>query len=539
MAKFNNSKARARNGLSPIGSTTTTVVNHNGGTGTARAAKSELFLAVVSDFAGEATFYEGADDRSARITKLVREIAVQDLEWLKGLAGWLRNEANMRSISLTVSLEGAKALNDAGIEGGRALVSSSIRRADEPGEALAYWFANFGRKMPSAVKRGIADAAAKTYSEYSLAKYDTASHGFRFGDVLELTHAKPSNDAQSALFKFALERRKNKVEPSEELPMLRKRAEILALDSDEKRKLILSSDATEELKAAGLTWEAVAGSFGAGGLDAKAWEALIPTMGYMALLRNLRNFEQAGVSDSVLNGVAARIADPEQVAKSRQLPFRFLSAFRANSDNLRWGFPLEQALNHSLANIPALNDTLILVDRSGSMFFAQSKNTDLNFADTAAVFGSALAIRGNGNTLVEFGSSSNEIKFTKTDSVLKTVEKFGNLGGTATYDALVNNFKNGKHKRVVVITDEQASAGTYHRLNGGDPRYWSGYTQVRGDLMDAIPKNIPAYTWNLAGYKAASGKSTPTRTYLGGLSDQAFAMIPLLEAGKDQAWPWE
>lgn len=535
MAKFNNSTARARNGVGPIKTKSSKITNHNGGEGVERSAKSELFLAVISDFGGEATFYETAENRSKRINKLVHKVAVKDVEWIKGLVGWLRNEANMRSISLTVALEGAKALNDAGIEGGRSIVSSALTRADEPGEALGYWFSNFGRKMPSAVKRGIADAAVKTYSEYSLAKYDTASHAFRFGDVLELTHAKPTGQSQSELFKFALERRKNSVAISDALPMLNKRAEILALSDDEKRKLILSDDATKELKAAGLTWEAVAGSFG---LDAKTWEALIPTMGYMALLRNLRNFEQAGVSNEVLKGVADRIADPVQVAKSRQLPFRFLSAYRANSGSLRWAFPLEQALTHSLENVPSLEDTLIMVDRSGSMFGNLSKNTDLDFADSAAVFGSALALRGTNNTLVQFGSSSSEIKFNKIDSVLKTVEKFGSLGGTATYDALKKHFKKGVHKRVVVITDEQ-SDGYHLRLNGRNPSFWGGYSRVAGDVLDAIPANVPAYTWNLAGYSAGHGAAKPNRTYLGGLSDQAFKMIPLLESGRDAKWPWE
>lgn len=533
MSKFNTSSARARGGIGPLEATSTPAVNYNGGTGYERTPKSELFLAVVSDFAGEASFYEGAVDRSDRIRGLVRQIAVTDLEWLKGLAGWLRNEANMRSISLTISLEGAKALNDAKLEGARPLVSSALLRADEPGEALAYWFANFGRKMPSAVKRGIADAAVKSFNEYSLAKYDTPSKGFRFGDVLELVHASPKDDKQNELFKFALHRRKNsKIEPSETLTLLGNRAKVLALSDAEKRSLILSEDASKVLNEAGLTWETVAGTFGKGGLDGKAWEALIPTMGYMALLRNLRNFEEAGVSAKVLNDVAARIADPEQVAKSRQLPFRFLSAHRAVSGwtvdawgtqrktgtgSLRFVYPLEQALNASLANVPELSgNTLILVDRSGSMFGRPSEKTQLSYADSAAVFGSALAIRAQNAKLVEFGTSSRDVPFKKSTSVLSLVESFGNLGGTSTERAVREHYSG--QDRVIIITDEQ---------HYGNPP------------MDAVPAGVKGYTWNLQGYRAASMKSTPTRTYLGGLSDQAFKLIPMLEAGKDQSWPWE
>jgi hypothetical protein len=86
-------------------------------------------------------------------------------------------------------------------------------------------------------------------------------------------------------------------------------------------------------------------------MDARAWQAVIPTMGYMALLRNLRNFDEAGVPDEVAERVAASLADPGQVTRSRQLPMRFLSAHRA-ALSLRWGAALERALTASLSHIP-------------------------------------------------------------------------------------------------------------------------------------------------------------------------------------------
>src|SRR6478735_11385373 len=109
-------------------------------------------------------------------------------------------------------------------------------------------------------------------------------------------------------------------------------------------------------------------------------------MGYMALLRNLRNFDHAGVPDQVAEQVAARLADPDQVARSRQLPMRFLAAYRA-APRLRWAAALERGLQASLAAVPALpGRTLVLVDRSGSMFGPVSAHSELTRADTAAVF---------------------------------------------------------------------------------------------------------------------------------------------------------
>jgi hypothetical protein len=541
MSKFNTSTARARNGNGPIQSETTpTLLTANGAAGFARDAQSELFLAAVSDFGGENTFYEKASDRTSRINRLTHEVAVADPEWLASFTLWLREEANMRTASLTVALEGAKALNKAGVSGGRQIVTNAIRRADEAGEALAYWFAAHGRKMPSAVKRGIADGAIKSFNEYSLAKYDTSSHAFRFGDIIELTHPSPKDDRQSELFKFALDRRRDSsAAPGETLSMLQKRAEFLALSTEKQLSIVHGEGGAEKLKDAGITWEVLSSALGKGNMDGKAWEAMIPSMGYMALLRNLRNFEDKGVSDAVLDQVAARISDPAEVAKSRQLPFRFLAAYRANSGSLRFGYPLEKALKASLANVPELDgNTLVLVDQSGSMFMSQSEKTEMTYADTAAIFGTAIALRSKNATLVQFGGTSQEIPLKKSDSVLKTVEKFHDMGGTCTYDAIKRHYVPGKHTRVVLITDEQAN-GQYHRLTGSDPRMWSSYTTVRGDVLDALPATVPTYTWNLAGYAAGHGASKANRTYFGGLSDQAFKLIPLLERGHDAGWPWE
>jgi hypothetical protein len=40
----------------------------------------------------------------------------------------------------------------------------------------------------------------------------------------------------------------------------------------------------------------------------------------MALLRNLRNFDDADVGDEV----AAKLSDPDEIARSRQFPYRFV-----------------------------------------------------------------------------------------------------------------------------------------------------------------------------------------------------------------------
>lgn len=552
MTRFNTRTAKPAT-TSPVTTTGQTTVNHQGGIGHLRDAKSELFLLAVSNTVGNDTFYEKAGDRDDRYQALVRTLAVEDPAWTANLLRWLRTDANMRTAAIVGAAEYVRARltaaspanRSAGItriprqhetqapdgrwEGdalsyntasNRAVIASVLQRPDEPGELLGYWTSRYGRNIPKPVKRGIEDAIGSLYTERSLLKYDTASKGFRFGDVLELVHPSPKAVWQGDLFKHAIDRRHNRDNPiPESLTMLHARAWLADMPVADRRTHLDTAGAQLSLRDAGMTWEALAGWL-QGPLDAAAWTAVIPSMGYMALLRNLRNFDQAEVSDDVAAGVAAILADPPAVAKSRQFPFRFLAAYK-HAPSLRWGHALEKALGHSLANVPALpGRTLVLVDRSGSMFGGLSERTQLNRADSAAVFGTALAMRATSSDLVEFGTTSRPVRYERGESVLRVIDRFGSLGGTNTATAVREHYRG--HDRVVIVTDEQTASSYY------------------GDPTGQVPANIPVYTWNLAGYQAGHGPSgTANRHTFGGLTDQAFGLIPLLEAGRSAAWPWE
>lgn len=496
----------------------------NGGAGFSRDAKSELFLLGVSSF-NEDTFYESAGDRQSRLVELVKTVVKEDPEWLVGYTGWLRGTANIRSVAIAIALEGAKAMIDQGVEGSRKLVASVLQRADEPAEAVAYWHSKYGRKLPAPVKRGIADAVKSLYNERSIFKYDSDSKAIRFADVIQLTHPSPKDAKQSVVFKFALDRRYNsKAVAPAELTIATARAEVKGLTGSELRELANKGKLTEYLRKSGMTWEALS-SVIQGGMDAKAWEAVIPVMGYMALLRNLRNFINAGVSTKVLDEVANKIANQDEVAKSRQLPFRFWSAYKETSNSNQFKLAIERAFDGTLANVPVLKGkTLILVDMSGSMFCTMSGKSDINRSDAAALFGAALALRAEKADLVVFGSSHKAVSFRKGDSVLELKRKLTTeMGGTNLGRALQASY-NG-HDRVIILTDEQYDT-------------WAGYSSYYDSVDPAtIVPDKPIFIWNLAGYKPA-GTGKPNVYTSGGLSDAAFGFIDMVDRANNADWPW-
>lgn len=282
--------------------------------------------------------------------------------------------------------------------------------------------------------------------------------------------------------------------------------------------------------------------------DAQVWEALIPHMGYMALLRNLRNFDQAGLPDAVAQKVIDRLTDPDQVARSRQLPFRYLSAYR-EAPSLRWGHALEVALGHACRNIPAFpGRTAVLCDTSASMRDTVSSKSKVKRVDIGALFAVALAARGDDVTLCGFADGLFHHALQPGGSVLRQTRKFtdrvGEVGhGTQALEAVAavmnaapQTGSRAPLRRIVLISDMQtmqAGRGTWYWMR--NPAYGGGDT-----VSKIVPKNINVFAWDLAGYGNTQIDTTkPGRYELGGFSDKCFSIMSMLDKGIGSSWPWE
>ena len=498
---------------------------YEGGLAFEREPKTELFLLAVSNMVGEDTFYEDAQGRDRRFASLVQQVTVLDPAWMQKFIPWLRNGANMRSAAIVAAAEYAAVHGP----NRRKVVDSAMARADEPGEFLAYWKLQHDGWPAGGVKRGIGDAINRLYTERAALKYNGTGRVYRMADVIEIVHPKPESEYNREMIKLLRDDRFGK----EPIALARIPSIFPLL-----RGHLAWEQAGHPLPKpgeplpAGVTWEELSSHHKT---DKAFWEAVIPNMGYMALLRNLRNFDEAGISDEVARSVANRLADPAEVSKSRQFPLRFLSAWTA-AQSMNWGAALERALQASLDNLPSLaGRTLILIDNSGSMFGrGYSARGSMQRYQSAGVFGLALAQRAESADVYVYGYEAQRCEVSPGSSILRRVERMEDLGGTQTWQSL-NKTYNG-HDRVVILTDEQAHYGR--------------------------PDNsikCPVYTFNVAGYAQgwASGMSRarPTdrwgnqvgsemdlsnyMTFGGGLTDACFRLLHLLETRGHGGWPWD
>lgn len=509
MAKFASTQHRPALATYPIGTVSRIpdTTNHEGQQGFTRDPKSELFLLAVSNMAGEDTYYESALMRDERYRNLVHAVVAEDEDWVRRFIPWLREKAHMRSASIIAVAEFIKA----GGSHGRQLIKTTLQRADEPAELLAYWQSTYGRSLPMPLKRGIADSVQRLYTELSMLKYDSSRHAVRPADVIALCHPTPIAPWQLELFRWLGDKRHNRSDAriGEKLTTIVKSKNVTKRIAD-------GEDVTsDEMRDAGITWERQSSVTK---MDASAWERQIPSMGYMALLRNLRNFDEAGISEQSRQFVTNKIADPLAVSKSKQFPYRFWAAYK-NAPSLNWAAALEAALDVSTQSIPDFaGKTLVLIDTSGSMNNPVSEKSAIRRVDAAGLFGAAIAKRCQHVDTVIFGVTSKPFNLQPQQSILRYMdslwESVGSVGHeTYGYRALKQHYDG--HDRVVFVTDEQM------------------HDELKQDRIPLI------YTFNLGGYAPAMMSGGANGRYvLGGLSDATFTMMEAIEQSRAGSWPF-
>ena len=365
--------------------------------------EKQLRRCVLSCFLWENEFYVDGQEIAALIVDVASQVA---LTKLAAIAIEAREGFNLRHVPLLLLDVLSK------IGAGNKLVADTIerviQRADEPAELLSIYWRN-GRKMvPAQMRKGLARAFGK-FNEYQLAKYDRDGK-VKLRDVLRMVRPTPANAEQSALWKRV------------------------------KDRVLVTPD----------TWEV---ELSAGKAKKDTFERLINEgkLGYLALLRNLRNMAQAGVDPDL---VKKAIVDRKGGAQ-RVLPFRYVAAARAAP---QFEPALDQALCEAIAEMPVFaGRTLVLVDVSPSMEWALSAKSDMKRIDVAA----ALAGMVTGNVRVfTFSDQTIEVAprrgLAGADAVLASMPAAQNGIGGTYLGRSVTKLNALPHDRIIVITDEQS-----------------------------------------------------------------------------------
>lgn len=378
----------------------------------------------------EGTFYETGDEQAQNIRA---ECVAATADRIATMAVYAREMLNLRHVPLflLVQLDKKRASLPADSELIKNTVAKVIKRPDECGELLSLLSKEHSKPikkcMSHAVQKGIALAFSR-FNEYQLAKWNRDSD-ITLKDVMFLTHPKPSQNGQCETLTREYANGYGKVK--------RHRGSVLG-------KLALGSLETP------VTWETQLSS----GQDKKyTWEYLLTSgnLGYMALLMNLRNMYEAGVSKKLVERALR-----DGAGRSKALPFRFVSAV---SHAPEYADAISDAMVSALSGSRGKlkGHTAILVDRSGSMESLLSGKSTMNRAMAAASM--AIMAKEICEVVSVYGFNTTLSKI-KGSRGLQMISEIGApVGGTRLGNSLRELMDSPEYEdidRVIVITDEQS-----------------------------------------------------------------------------------
>lgn len=468
--------------------------NFEGATAYNLTPELELY-STVATASLQRKFYEKEDETIKRIRNLISKVSPK---FVAQLAIYCREKMYLRSVPLVLAVELSK------IHRGDKLVSKLveqiIQRPDELTEILAYYIEANERKgtkklnkLAKQIQKGLAKAFNK-FDEYQFAKYNKKSE-ITLKDTLFLSHAKAKTKEQEQLFK----------------------------------KLV------DGKLAIPYTWETELSK----GEDKKGtWEKLIDSqkIGYMALLRNLRNILNADVSAKHIEKVGKYLSNKKAVENSKQLPFRFLSAYNEILETENTLTPeiltyLEEAILYTAENIQGFDintSVCVACDVSGSMFATISPKSKVKYYDIGLMLGMLLQNRCKNVITGIFGNIWKTKQLPKT-SILRNVNDLQRIEGEVGYSTngykVLEGLLTNKQKvdKIMMFTDCQLWNSHYH----GDAMLesWNKYKKFH--------LTAKLYLFDMAGYGNTPLKVDNKDVYMiAGWSDKIFDVLSVLEEGK-------
>lgn len=490
-----------------IKTSTSKTENLAGGQAYRMSQEAELVNILLTCFL-EDQFYRSAEDTMKRIVKLLISV---NPEFVAKATVYARREFGLRSVTHFIAAEMVAAAS--GKAWGAKFYDRVVRRPDDMLEIMSAYKAIGGQNPTNAMKKGFAKAFDR-FDSYQLAKYRGANKEIKLVDIVNLVRPKPTAKNTEAL---------------------------KALVADELRNT--------------KTWEAMLTKAGQTAendvqktaMNAEAWRSLLSEgrLGYLALLRNLRNILNADVE--LVPQVAKALTNEAAIRGSLVMPFQIFTAYevveelllasqkdkfkmrknrKVNRPNARAILlnAIGKAMEISLSNVPKFDGkTLVVLDDSGSMACQMRKNySHRTCIEIGALFAAAL-VHANDADLMRFSDNA---------SYVKAYIKSGNGNFVKLVQYLIQNAQSGgtnfhsifqcanqAYDRIIILSDMQGWVGSY-----APNATFEAYRRAH----QASPY---VYSFDLAGY--GTTQLPDNKTFLmAGFSDKIFDLMKHMETDR-------
>lgn len=453
MAKYNKK-------ATPVAATV--VTTHQGGTGFQLKPELELMSLLANGINN--TFYEKETEQDKRLNYLIQEVAKKDAELVAKMLVYTRSVIGQRS----VTHRGAVSLMPviSGREIAKFLFTKRSRkenaggliyRLDDMLEIAACYFAlNSGKRLPNAMVKGFKQVLENS-DAYELAKYQGKDKSVSLVDLVNLVHPKPSEKMMETfkslmngeLKQFNTVEDKN-TKAGQEIAAKVKEGEISQAEAEVELK-----------KAKEATFKEL--------VDEK-------TIGYLALLRNLRNILNNTNDAQLIKDTCAALTDEKAIKKSLVFPHQIDLALEILLNELGTkATPFVKALNEAyekaipnLSELGATGRTAVIFDESGSMTSGRTQIGNIRISpaiEKAALIAATLA-KGLNADVYSFDTKFRARSFNPNDSVNTIKNSFIKADGGGTYFNIIFEKLPQRYDRVFIISDMQGADAVGGTLSG-------------------------------------------------------------------------
>lgn len=509
-----------------------TATNEAGGAAYRLAPKHALAqIAATGCFNG--TYYASGESQLDELCKLID--LVDDNVFLAKLAVYARERAYMKDMPAALLVVLSK--RDS------ALLHRVFFRVVDNGRVLRTVFqmvrsGQFGRTgLSSSLQR----AFQRWLNEASVGKLLSASIGSdpSLRDVLRLARPTPKDNARRALFGWLTGKETAKWAPATEADLPEQVQSLIAYrraESSELQTLILG-DLT-------VRWDLLADA----AKGPLVWKGIARQMGPQALRMNLNTllrhevFGASGKDSEMVDYVAARIADADEIRQSRQFPYQYLTAYLNAGDEVpqKIKTALHQAAEIACGNIPQLAGPVVIgLDTSGSMSSpvtghrGRGATTKMRCVDAAALFAAAILRRNPDSVVVPFDTQAYQVRLDPSDSILSLAERLARYGGGGTDCSLPLREANTRLRQhqfagAVLVSDTESwvydGRPQAYGSNGstGVMTQWQEFVQNQERMGMAKPKLVCI---DLQPVTTTQAPDRDDILNIGGFSDAVFSVV--------------
>jgi len=240
--------------------------------------------------------------------------------------------------------------------------------------------------------------------------------------------------------------------------------------------------------------------------------------------------------------VAARIADTEEIRRSRQFPYQFLAAY-LNADAEvphQVKAALHEAAEIACGNVPQLPGAVVIgLDTSGSMSSPvtgqrqRGATSTVRCVDVAALFAAAVLRRNPESVVIPFDTRAYEARLDPQDTILSLSQRLAQYGGGGTDCSLPLREANTRYGRrrfagCVLVSDAESWVYANRALAWGRQgatgvlTEWQEFVKNQQSLGVAAPKLICI---DLQAYTTTQAPERDDILNIGGFSDAVFDTV--------------